>query len=197
MVGEEEENEEKARTFEDNLDEQGKTARLESLMDEMDAFAEEDEREDEGDDLVELYGDNDPGEEYEDGHEGDDDDDDDEDDLEEEKEEIDSGASEVEDENLDPDEEGADGFAAAKEEKAKEERLSEHTKANQKLRHKLDTLEAAQIAEKPWQLRGEVGSGQRPENSLLEEIVDFDQPSSGAIDKPMDEEAGGPFGCMR
>lgn len=42
---------------------------------------------------------------------------------------------------------------------------------------KISELEKAALAEKPWQLSGEVTAQTRPENSMLEEDVDFDQAS--------------------
>lgn len=42
---------------------------------------------------------------------------------------------------------------------------------------KISELEKAALAEKPWQLTGEVSAQTRPENSMLEEDVDFDQAS--------------------
>ena len=48
------------------------------------------------------------------------------------------------------------------------------------MRKKLERLEAAQVAEKPWQLKGEVGGKQRPENSLLEATLDFEQATKAA-----------------
>jgi hypothetical protein len=51
---------------------------------------------------------------------------------------------------------------------------SVHAKATRKLSAKLSALEEAQVAEKPWQLAGEVSSSRRPVNSLLEAELDFD-----------------------
>lgn len=42
---------------------------------------------------------------------------------------------------------------------------------------KIKELEKSALAEKPWQLSGEVTAQARPENSLLEEDVDFEQMS--------------------
>lgn len=42
---------------------------------------------------------------------------------------------------------------------------------------KIDQLEKAALEEKPWQLSGEVAAQTRPENSMLEEDVEFDQAS--------------------
>ena len=41
-------------------------------------------------------------------------------------------------------------------------------------------LEAEQLAEKPWQLTGEVSAKARPTNSLLEADMDYDQGSKAA-----------------
>lgn len=42
---------------------------------------------------------------------------------------------------------------------------------------KIEELEKAALAEKPWQLAGEVTAQTRPENSMLEEDVEFEQAS--------------------
>lgn len=42
---------------------------------------------------------------------------------------------------------------------------------------KIEELEKASLAEKPWQLSGEVTAQTRPENSMLEEDVEFEQAS--------------------
>lgn len=42
---------------------------------------------------------------------------------------------------------------------------------------KIEELEKAALAEKPWQLSGEATAQIRPENSMLEEDVEFEQAS--------------------
>lgn len=42
------------------------------------------------------------------------------------------------------------------------------------LKQKIEKLEKANLAEKPWQMSGETGGTVRPINSLLEEDVSFD-----------------------
>lgn len=42
-------------------------------------------------------------------------------------------------------------------------------------RKKIDSLESQLIADKPWQLRGEISAHHRPVNSLLFEEVNFDK----------------------
>lgn len=42
---------------------------------------------------------------------------------------------------------------------------------------KIQELENASLAEKAWQLSGEVTAQTRPENSMLEEDVEFEQAS--------------------
>jgi len=42
------------------------------------------------------------------------------------------------------------------------------------LKEKIEKLEKANLAQKPWQMSGEAGCNIRPINSLLEEDVSFD-----------------------
>lgn len=49
--------------------------------------------------------------------------------------------------------------------------------SNLKMSEKIDELEKAALAAKPWQLSGEVTAQTRPENSMLEEDVEFEQAS--------------------
>ncbi|XP_033607004.1 U3 small nucleolar ribonucleoprotein protein MPP10 isoform X2 [Cryptotermes secundus] len=55
-----------------------------------------------------------------------------------------------------------------------EEAKSSLERRQERLRARLDDLEEQALAEKPWQLKGEVSASARPQNSLLEEVVEFD-----------------------
>lgn len=44
----------------------------------------------------------------------------------------------------------------------------------ERLKVKMDALEDAAVGEKQWQLKGEITAEDRPQNSLLEEVVEFD-----------------------
>lgn len=44
----------------------------------------------------------------------------------------------------------------------------------ERLQRRIEELENEAISEKPWQLKGEVAGTNRPQNSLLEEFVEFD-----------------------
>ncbi|KAJ1633116.1 U3 small nucleolar ribonucleoprotein complex, subunit Mpp10, partial [Pavlovales sp. CCMP2436] len=52
--------------------------------------------------------------------------------------------------------------------------LSAHELRLRRMQEKIEALEDANVANKPWQLRGEVGAAGRPLNSLLEEHIDFE-----------------------
>ncbi|XP_046378079.2 U3 small nucleolar ribonucleoprotein protein MPP10-like [Haliotis rufescens] len=57
---------------------------------------------------------------------------------------------------------------------SKTESLSTFEKRQEKLRKRIDQLEKASLSDKTWQLTGEVAGPARPENSLLEEHLQFD-----------------------
>ncbi|KAG9341884.1 hypothetical protein JZ751_018201 [Albula glossodonta] len=57
----------------------------------------------------------------------------------------------------------------------KPETKSSFEKRQEKMAEKIQQLEKAALGDKPWQLKGEVSGETRPENSLLEEDVLFDQ----------------------
>ncbi|KAM4744794.1 U3 small nucleolar ribonucleoprotein MPP10 [Anableps anableps] len=59
----------------------------------------------------------------------------------------------------------------------KSEVKSSYEKRQEKMSQKIQELENAALAEKPWQLSGEVTAQTRPENSMLEEDVEFEQAS--------------------
>ncbi|RXN04177.1 U3 small nucleolar ribonucleo MPP10-like protein [Labeo rohita] len=62
----------------------------------------------------------------------------------------------------------------------KPESKSSFEKRQEKMAQKIEELENAALSEKPWQLTGEVTAQTRPENSMLEEDVAFDQASRTA-----------------
>ncbi|XP_055327945.1 U3 small nucleolar ribonucleoprotein protein MPP10-like isoform X2 [Paramacrobiotus metropolitanus] len=47
-------------------------------------------------------------------------------------------------------------------------------KRQEKLKTKIQAMEEEAVSERPWQLSGEVAASKRPENSLLEEFLQFD-----------------------
>ncbi|KAK9886725.1 hypothetical protein WA026_017642 [Henosepilachna vigintioctopunctata] len=49
-----------------------------------------------------------------------------------------------------------------------------------RLKLKIDEIESKAISEKPWQLQGEIKADSRPQNSLLEEVVEFERTSRPA-----------------
>uniref|UniRef100_A0A674P021 U3 small nucleolar ribonucleoprotein protein MPP10 n=1 Tax=Takifugu rubripes TaxID=31033 RepID=A0A674P021_TAKRU len=60
------------------------------------------------------------------------------------------------------------------------ETKSSFEKRQEKMSKKIEELENSALAVKPWQLSGEVTAQARPENSLLEEVVEFEQMSRTA-----------------
>ncbi|XP_008291311.1 U3 small nucleolar ribonucleoprotein MPP10 [Stegastes partitus] len=63
---------------------------------------------------------------------------------------------------------------------AKSESKSSFEKRQEKMAKQIEELEKAALGEKPWQLSGEVTAQTRPENSMLEEHVEFEQASRTA-----------------
>ncbi|KAM8876377.1 U3 small nucleolar ribonucleoprotein MPP10 [Synchiropus picturatus] len=61
-----------------------------------------------------------------------------------------------------------------------EEVKSSFEKRQEKMSEKIDQLEKAALGEKSWQMLGEVTAERRPENSMLEEDLDFEQTSRTA-----------------
>lgn len=54
------------------------------------------------------------------------------------------------------------------------EKKSEFELRQERLKQTIDRLEKKTLNDAPWQLKGEIDATKRPQNSLLEEIVDFD-----------------------
>lgn len=52
--------------------------------------------------------------------------------------------------------------------------ISEYGLRTQRLKKRIEELEEKALADKPWQLKGEITSATRPKNSLLEEVLEFD-----------------------
>lgn len=60
------------------------------------------------------------------------------------------------------------------EDRSGEGEKSEYGLRQQRLKKRIEELEEKALAEKPWQLKGEITSSTRPKNSLLEEVLEFD-----------------------
>ncbi|CAG4985192.1 unnamed protein product [Colias eurytheme] len=56
----------------------------------------------------------------------------------------------------------------------KNEKKSEFELRQERLKQQISKLEEKNITEAPWQLKGEVNAMKRPQNSLLQEVLDFD-----------------------
>ncbi|XP_063543100.1 U3 small nucleolar ribonucleoprotein protein MPP10 [Cydia strobilella] len=56
----------------------------------------------------------------------------------------------------------------------KDEHKSDFEHRQDRLKQTINRLEEKMLKEAPWQLKGEVDAVKRPQNSLLEEVVDFD-----------------------
>ncbi|CAH2245241.1 jg15080 [Pararge aegeria aegeria] len=56
----------------------------------------------------------------------------------------------------------------------KDEKKSEFELRQQRLKQQISKLEEKTLTEAPWQLKGEIDALKRPQNSLLEEVLDFD-----------------------
>lgn len=108
-------------------------------------------------------------------------------------EEDDDEEEEDEDANLDEgDDEDDDEFPTINREKYTDEDagdeddmaergiLSSHQRQQLRLKKEITELEKEALGEKPWVLKGEVKSSARPENSLLEAILDYDRPGKVA-----------------
>lgn len=82
----------------------------------------------------------------------------------------DGNAEEAENENVEQDE--SEGSEMDSENEVKEK--SEFDLRQDRLKKRIEDLEENALADKQWQLKGEITSSTRPKNSLLEEILDFD-----------------------
>ncbi|TNM91016.1 hypothetical protein fugu_003305 [Takifugu bimaculatus] len=89
---------------------------------------------------------------------------------------------EQEEEQEEEDSEGEDigDILGGKSQSKISETKSSFEKRQEKMSKKIEELENSALAVKPWQLSGEVTAQARPENSLLEEVVEFEQMSRTA-----------------
>lgn len=77
------------------------------------------------------------------------------------------------------DNEGDDGDQDQEEDEDEEEEKPEEPKSSfelkqERLKKKISHLENAMLDARPWQMKGEVKADNRPQNSLLEEVLEFD-----------------------
>ena len=84
--------------------------------------------------------------------------------------------------NYDKELDELDGDEEEESDEANDEMMSEFQKKDAQTQQKAKELEEEYLKEKPWQLKGEVRAGDRPQDSLLEEYVDFE---SGARPLPV------------
>lgn len=64
--------------------------------------------------------------------------------------------------------------AEESEDEDEDEPKSSHELKQERLKKKIEHLENAMLDDRPWQMKGEVKADSRPQNSLLEEILEFD-----------------------
>ncbi|CAB3241418.1 unnamed protein product [Arctia plantaginis] len=84
------------------------------------------------------------------------------------------------DQSSDDDSDESDDGAVPSSNKATDEKKSEFEMRQERLKKQIEKLEERTLSEAPWQLKGEVDAMKRPQNSLLEEVVDFDLTSRPA-----------------
>ncbi|CAH0599037.1 unnamed protein product [Chrysodeixis includens] len=79
----------------------------------------------------------------------------------------------MDDESSD-DDESVDSEVPAVPTKQTNEKKSDFEHRQERLKDQIQKLEERTLGDAPWQLKGEVDATKRPQNSLLEEVVDFD-----------------------
>ncbi|XP_053676004.1 U3 small nucleolar ribonucleoprotein protein MPP10 [Anopheles nili] len=57
---------------------------------------------------------------------------------------------------------------------------SSYEERQEKLQEKISKMEAQLLKEKPWQLKGEISADTRPQNSLLEEVLEYEHTTRSA-----------------
>ncbi|KAM3957196.1 U3 small nucleolar ribonucleoprotein MPP10 [Aphomia sociella] len=108
--------------------------------------------------------------------------------LDEDNDELDNENGTVDEadnneEDMDDDMDGSDveeAPATLVNGKSDSEKKSDFELRQQRLQQTITRLEEKTLKEAPWQLKGEVDATKRPQNSLLEEVVDFDLTSRPA-----------------
>uniref|UniRef100_A0A8D8R3L7 U3 small nucleolar ribonucleoprotein protein MPP10 n=1 Tax=Cacopsylla melanoneura TaxID=428564 RepID=A0A8D8R3L7_9HEMI len=94
---------------------------------------------------------------------------------ENELEELNEDEEEDNEEELENIEETADSEEEEENQTSSHKQIKSSYEARQdRLKSRIQTLEEDLVSEKPWQMKGEVSATKRPQNSLLEEVVEFD-----------------------